>query len=658
MLSCNKATDNGTPAEQAAFKAIFADANKLFNEGKIDESVKFMDSVYARQQRIPRFGRYLACSFKTLVYYQKKDLHLATLYADSALAMISDAALHKAYPGEYVHSLLEKGLILVSQHNFDKAYEYYSNALQQARATMNTCSLNEYYHHIGMALFREHAYVKSADYFKEGFAAAFLCPEADRPYMRVQEILDNIGLAYHQQNKWDTAVYYFDSCLSFISNNEGHFTDKKVADEARAVAYENKSISLLYQQKFDAAEECLKKGIELSTKIGADVVTLRSEKVKLATIYIDAQKYEEANVLIKDVMASLDTLPDRFVYIEMTDLLTDYYMNTGQYKKGAYSMLEVIRYKDSTSQAVLKTRESEVLRDLKEKDQQYRIQLLQKDNRYQATRSKVIITFALMALAILAMIFVNYRRARKNEQLLAASNREISAQKAALEKSNLEKDRILSVVAHDLRNPIGAVTFLADMLLDDEAHTMSLNETVGMIKKSSVGALHLINELVGFAGHEQGEVKLQPTDVTALVKETMQMMDYKLKEKKQAIICDVPGEPMMVNLDRDKIIRVVANLVGNAVKFTPEGGTIGIEAKRDGNVVLIAVKDNGIGIPQGMITELFGTSGRARRQGTSGEKSFGLGLSISRQIVEAHNGKIWVESEEGKGSTFFVELPA
>ena len=110
-------------------------------------------------------------------------------------------------------------------------------------------------------------------------------------------------------------------------------------------------------------------------------------------------------------------------------------------------------------------------------------------------------------------------------------------------------------------------------------------------------------------------------------------------------------------MDSARVERMINNLLSNAIKFSPAGEKITIELEHRGTMVLISVADKGIGIPAEVQSELFNTFSAARRKGTAGEKSFGLGLSISKQIIEAHRGKIWVESKPGNGSVFYVELP-
>jgi two-component system sensor histidine kinase VicK len=115
--------------------------------------------------------------------------------------------------------------------------------------------------------------------------------------------------------------------------------------------------------------------------------------------------------------------------------------------------------------------------------------------------------------------------------------------------------------------------------------------------------------------------------------------------------------PKQLNISQEKIWRVISNLISNAIKFSPNNADIKVKVANGNNEVKISVSDNGIGIPDNIKNDVFNTFTNAKRTGTAGEKSFGLGLSICRQIIENHNGKIWFESNAGKGTTFYISLP-
>jgi two-component system sensor histidine kinase VicK len=137
----------------------------------------------------------------------------------------------------------------------------------------------------------------------------------------------------------------------------------------------------------------------------------------------------------------------------------------------------------------------------------------------------------------------------------------------------------------------------------------------------------------------------------------VELLRFKAAEKGQKILLETPDKQQELLISREKIWRVISNLISNAIKFSPTGETITVKVTNNADAVVISVKDNGIGIPEKLQTEVFNMFTSAQRPGTDGEKSFGLGLSICRQIVEKHNGKIWLESSDGHGTTFFVSLP-
>ncbi len=653
-FSCTSRRGGGADDNKRAL-GVYETANKLFNEGKIKQSLRYIDSAYGNLRIRTTYAQYLGYSFKSLFYFHESDLDASLRYEDSALDMMKDAELRHSYPQEYVHALLEKGHILSAQHNYDKAHDYYVNAIEQARELVSSCSLNEYYYLVAMALYREKQFPEAAGYFKDAFIAAQTCSTVEWPYQRMQELLDNIALCYTQRARSDSAVYYYDSCVSFINKHEQNFGNKKSADEARSVAYENKAMTLVMSGKLDGAEDLLKQSIHINEQPGYDKQRAQSGRIKLAAFYSEQKNYAKAYSAIMYVSASLDTLPNIYVALEKEDLLWHYYKGTGQFEKALATYQAFVHHNDSVEAAGRQHGQTDILHDLREKEQQYKIQLLQKDNHFHRTMLMVAIAFGLMALVITILIFRNYRKTLKSERLLAARNEEILKQKTALQKSNLEKDRILSIVTHDLRNPIGATIALADMLDTDDKE--SRTELIAMMKEASENALALINELVTVKGDEHVEVKKERMDLVAFVKETLRLMDYKLKEKKQVLETDLLGEPLFIAFDKEKMRRVIGNIVGNAAKFTHEGGTIFVSVAADQGRAIISIKDNGIGIPEKLLPELFGMFTAAKRPGTSGEQSFGLGLSISRQITEAHGGKIWAESKENNGSTFYISLP-
>ena len=255
------------------------------------------------------------------------------------------------------------------------------------------------------------------------------------------------------------------------------------------------------------------------------------------------------------------------------------------------------------------------------------------------------------------LILKNNQKSKINIRELTALNEQVSKQKTELEKKNKEKDRILQVVAHDLRNPIGGITMLIEMVETEIPGSKDYNEAIVLIKSASQSALSLINELLGYSSGMNGRLVKEPVDITKLVNECVKLLQFKAIEKNQQIHADLPKSELLITANKEKITRVMNNLIGNAIKFSPADRAINVAVERKERSVVITVKDSGIGIPEKLQPAVFDMFTSAKRYGTADEKSFGLGLSICKQIVEAHGGKIWFESAEGEGTTFHVSLP-
>jgi signal transduction histidine kinase len=303
---------------------------------------------------------------------------------------------------------------------------------------------------------------------------------------------------------------------------------------------------------------------------------------------------------------------------------------------------------------------------MKDLENEYQVNLLKKDNKLGQAYLLVVALLFGAAGIILGFILYNLNRSKKNVKVLRALNDNINKQKeqlqdtlGELENRNKEKDRILGIVAHDLRNPIAAISSLISILTEERGYTEEQLQIFELMQNACVNSIELINEILEFAINDSNveNTAIQPVDINLVAGNCVKLLTFKAAEKKQKLQLCLSETPEITRANPAKMWRVISNLITNAVKFSPSGGIIQIATAHVNGQVLLTVKDSGIGIPDEIKTKIFDVHTEAKRQGTLGEKPFGLGLSICRQIVEACGGKIWFESAVGQGTTFYVGLP-
>jgi signal transduction histidine kinase len=216
----------------------------------------------------------------------------------------------------------------------------------------------------------------------------------------------------------------------------------------------------------------------------------------------------------------------------------------------------------------------------------------------------------------------------------------------------------MQVLAHDLRNPLAAISGISMLMLDAPHHNESDREMLQMIKTSADTSANMITDILEVTlGIHATNMQKSETDIQQLLHQCVSLLRFKAEEKQQTIELTHNG-PAMIRANSEKLWRVINNLLTNAIKFSPKNTVIRVTCEGTDKGIRIVIDDQGIGIPPEFRDKIFDTFTTAKRYGTSGEQPFGLGLSISRQIVEAHGGTIHFESKAEGGTRFVIQLPA
>ena len=219
------------------------------------------------------------------------------------------------------------------------------------------------------------------------------------------------------------------------------------------------------------------------------------------------------------------------------------------------------------------------------------------------------------------------------------------------------REEVLAIVSHDLRNPLNAVMLGASLLQTSDKIAPDDREQLEIIDISAQRMKRLIEDLLDVTRLEGGKqlpIDPAPLDVPSLFEETYELFKSQAATASITLQCRAPKDVLPVYADRHRVLQVLSNLIGNAMKFTPPGGIITCRAESQDGKVLITVADNGPGIPRENLGDIFNPYWQAKRTARLGA---GLGLPIAKGIVESHGGRIWVESTPGDGTKFFFTLP-
>ena len=237
---------------------------------------------------------------------------------------------------------------------------------------------------------------------------------------------------------------------------------------------------------------------------------------------------------------------------------------------------------------------------------------------------------------------------------------EIKRKNEELNKINIEKDRILSIIGHDLKTPFNAIIGFCDLL----SEKIKLNDYkqieryADIISNSSQRAMDLLRSLIQWSQSQTDKKNFNPEnfEMTDTIDEVLLLLKDIAEHKSISVTKRAPAQ-IPIFADKIMISTIIRNLVSNAIKFTPFGGSICIHAYPTSDTIVMSVSDTGVGIKRMNIQLLFKIGSNITTQGTNNEQGTGMGLILCKEFIDRHDGKIWVESEEGNGTTITVTIP-
>ncbi len=368
-------------------------------------------------------------------------------------------------------------------------------------------------------------------------------------------------------------------------------------------------------------------------------------------------RYEEAIELAREAMNIADSININAYVVMAHQEMHDNYLVLGDFEQAYIHFAAHAHYLVQQQSALLR---------LHTDMQQYELQLMQTEAEVAFGRKTLRITMVMGgALLFISLVFllVLGNKNREKRGLLGELNSQsilISKQNKDLMSANLSKDRLFSIIGHDLRTPFQGILGYSELLKDnvDSYHKTDIQKFATRIHQAAEDSLLLLSNLLHWAKIQRKQIRHEPAaiELKMLAEEIVRFGNQMVEDKDITLENNIPTG-MKVFADLEMLKTILRNLIDNAIKFTKDKGRIELSAQTSANEVIIAVKDNGLGIREDVAKKLFCADDVSPGLGTSNEVGTGLGLTLCREFVEIHGGRIWVESTEGKGSKFFFSIP-
>ena len=461
----------------------------------------------------------------------------------------------------------------------------------------------------------------------------------------------NLGEGYYRQDK-------IDSAMTYLLESKEIFQQKNYEI---GIAYALGNIGLVYAKlgMNDLAESHINQATAELEELG-DKYPIAVYQTYMADIY---RKKGDLNTALKYAKKSLEMAEEEGLKEQIRDAslkLSELYESSNNFQQAYLYQSQYLAYRDSINNESTIRKIADIRTEYEVSKKQAEVDTLNKEARTQ----NIILVGLLVILALLmVLIYVRYKiyllKAKAN-QTLEKRNKLIENQRNQLDALNQTKDRFFSIVSHDLRGPVSSFQGVSELLKDMVEHKdyQQMESVTERLEKSARQLSLLLDNLLGWALGQQGQFPYRPEKLALadVFDSTLGVLENMALTKNQKLTYELDKE-LDIHADRDSTLAIFRNLIGNAIKFTPENGSIDFNAERDGNMVQLKVSDSGVGISKEKLTGIFNFEGNKSSWGTRGEKGMGLGLILVHEFVDMNKGRITMDSEEGEGTTVTVWLP-
>lgn len=579
--------------------------------------------------------------------------------------------------------------------NQDQSLDFHKYVYDYAVSTNNTAILIKALIRIAESYYRMNYYDESLDYALQSLDFVLDTKDTSNFY----DSYAQLGSVFSAIGQYDAALEYFQesdkylersgdprneiSSLANMAEVLSNTGNNKIAMEKYKRAIElskqlnfNISIGSLYvnlgnlyrdySNQTDSAEFCYSNALSFYS-LNKRKVGYFGALINLGKLYLKINSFDKAKKYIEESLLMAEETGSSRSKRDASLLMSDLYSRLGNYNLAYIYHLKYSRLNDSLLNVRIISDFSK-LQAKYESERLYQEGILVKNAETDQILLRKQRTFIVLFICIIiilivfAVVFV-YQNRLKGRLVIKLSNsqKELQKKNSELEKSNKTKDKFFSILAHDLKTPFNSIIGFSQLLIDNaekDGNSQNL-KFANHIHSSGEKTLKLIDKLLQWFGSRIGRVNFKPESfpIQDIIDTNIEF--YKdIVSKKNISLINKDNVNEIVYADINMINTVLRNLVSNALKFTYSKGTVSLHAIRQNDEVKISVVDNGTGIKKEMVSTLFDIESKFSTIGTEGETGTGFGLALVKEFVEKNNGRVWVESENGKGSKFHFTLPA
>ncbi len=447
----------------------------------------------------------------------------------------------------------------------------------------------------------------------------------------------NIGVICFRQNELDSAEFYYMKSLN-INNKIRYYKGKsRVLSLLGDIHIKNK----LYKRANKNIGAALRIDREIKNKAG-EITNLN----KLGSLYLTLGKFDLAKSHFYNALKFANE--SEHLDQEMVSYLnlSNYYSSVHNFSKAYNYLNKYMAIKDSIYSHERMGRFANLQTIFATSRKEIENKLLKNEIDYKTRNNQFLIAFFIVTLIIIILLVSKFRAQNKANNLL--------------KELNSSKDKFFSILAHDLKNPFQALMGYTNMLHDDfdDFSKEEIKTSIESLKNISHNVYNLLEGLLEWSRAQTGRMEYNPTlfELSEETKLVVALYNENANVKRIQLSSEI-DDSINIFADRNMINTILRNLVGNAIKFTKQNGSVKILAKKDNNNIKIIVTDTGLGMSSEVVESLFKIDIHHSTLGTDGEVGTGVGLMLCYELVKYNKGNIWVESELGKGSKFIFTLP-